>query len=61
MQHKGRHGEALTEGDEMADELVNAGTMLDEGFFCHTQGQLLFSKRDKRCTQLCSMQPVFTV
>ena len=33
MQHKGRHGEALTEGDEMADELVNAGTMLDEGFF----------------------------
>ena len=41
----------VTEGNEKADELAKEGAMLDEGS----------GRNEKRCTQLCSVQPAFTV
>ena len=48
----------VTEGNEKADELAKEGALLDEGFMAR-QEQRQLSRSEKRCTQFCSVRPVF--
>ena len=49
----------VTEGNEKADELEKEGTLLDEGFMWK-QDRKLCSKKERGCTQPCSMQSAST-
>ena len=46
-----------------ADELAKEGAMLDGGFMAQARGSTILQEREreKKCTQPCNMQPVFTV
>ena len=47
----------VTEGNDKANDLAKAGAMLDEGFMAEARAQEQYSRKERRCTQLCSMQP----
>ena len=51
----------VTEGNDKADELAKAGAMLDEGFMAEVRADIMKQERERRCTQPCNTQPVFTV
>ena len=44
----------ITEGNEKADEQAKKGARLDGGFMAQ-QEQARSSRKEKRCTQLCSV------
>ena len=46
----------VTEGNEKADDLAEAGPMLDEDFMAEARAKQC-SRSEKRCTQPHSMQP----
>ena len=50
----------VTEGCEKADELAKEGAMCDQGYVAQARAGT-FSAREKKYTQLSSMQPAFTV
>ena len=50
----------VTEGNEKADELAKAGTMLDEGFMAEARAETMKQERERRCMWLCSMRPAST-
>ena len=39
----------VTEGNEKADELAKAGTMLDEGFMAEARAETMKQERERRC------------
>ena len=51
-----------TEGNEKADELAKAGTMLDEGFMTEARAKTVQHEREEVCKfmKLCSTRPAFT-
>ena len=51
----------VTDGNEKVAGLVKAGAMLDEGFMAEVRAKTMQQEGEKKCTQLCSMQPDFTV
>ena len=52
----------VTEGNQgKRDELAKEGVMLDGGFLAQTRANTIQQEREKKCTQLCSMRPSFTV
>ena len=50
----------VTDGNEKADELAQAGAILDKGFMAEMRATTVQQEREKKCMQPCSMRPVFT-
>ena len=48
----------VTEGNEKAEDLAKAGTMLNEGFMAEARAKTVLQER--RCMQPCSMRPAST-
>ena len=40
----------VTEGNEKADDLANAGAILDEGFVAEARAKTMQQERERRCT-----------
>ena len=51
----------VTEGNEKEDELAKGGARLDTKGSWRKREQRQCSKKEKRCVQLCSMQPFYIV
>ena len=50
----------VTDGTEQADELAQAGAMLDEGFVAEARANTVQQEEREKCMQPCSTQPAFT-
>ena len=50
--HRTKKGRFVTEGNEKADELANAGAMLDEGIVAEARATTVQQEREEVCAAL---------